>query len=201
MHGDPKTKFLLMLPVRESLGTFRIVDDFNDATDLLPIGMVQNLTPDQTKQIQRFFELGFDLSESYINGTLGISKLSLNTETLLKYFNFVKDNQDYYFRFPVQRRKIIFSILNTIFEEPISLLIAMYKKSNTFDTDISGDTATDSENTGGYNITEYPDRIIELKNCVLNAYSIRVSSNLVMIAQNLQFSFIRIKPVSFEEGD
>lgn len=193
---------LFMLPIKQDLNAFKIVNNFSDATDLLPIGKVQNLTMNQTKQMQRFFELGSnvsDFAENGVDGTLGISKLLVNTGNLLKYFNFVKDNQDYYFNYPVQKRRVVFSILHEIFEDPVSLLIAMYKKDTSFDTNISGDTATGAENIGGYNSIEYPDRIIELKNCVLNAYSLSVSANTVMIAENLQFVFSRIEPVTFDQ--
>ena len=197
--------FLLMLPVLEDSGAFKIADEFSKATDLMPVGMIQNLSVNQSKQMQRIFEIGSnvsDFAEGGVNGNLSISKLQLNTGNMLKYFNFVKSGQDYNSNNTgLTDRKVIFSILNNVFANEVSLLIAMYKQGTNFDTDMSGDTSTGSDNIGGYDSASYPDRIIELKDVLLGSYSTSMSANNVMIAENLQFTFTRIQPVTFDKAD
>jgi hypothetical protein len=194
--------FLLMLPVKKDTGGshYYIVKEFTEADDLVPVGMIQNLSLNQSKQLQRFFEIGSDLSdfaEGMVSGNLSIAKLQMNTGNLLKYFNFIKSSSspDEFYDATTKKNKVIFSMLTQLFSNEVSLIIAMYGSGTQFDTTVgtsSGGTAT----TGLDNIGEYPKKIIELKDVLLGSYSLSLSSNNVMVAENLQFTFTRINPIN-----
>ncbi|GEM_PF-2680430 len=190
--------FLFMLPVkkRSNNNSYYIVDDFTEADELMPIGMVQDLTLSQQKTLQRFFEIGSDVSafaENRVMGDFGVSKLLLSTGNILKYFDFVKGTQNGYQVYndsKIPNRKIVFSILRTIFAREVSLVIALYKEEGTL-----FNTPDDSQDTTAELIKNAPNKIIALHDTLLDGYSLSISANNPMVAENLHFSFVRLEAI------
>jgi hypothetical protein len=193
---------LIMIPRDDNN---KMVMQTKDATQFMPVGLVQDLNMAQNKNLEQIYEIGS--AKSYFLPGMTVKAISLRRvmfggANLLKLFAGDPElnvNLEAYRKAGADNSDFFINLASPLFDRPLALVL-LFGECSTILEDAAG--ATTTIGSSGFGVQSFTKTYgaVALENAYLGSHNLSITGGQVLISESVEVRFDSVLPIQIMQG-